>query len=113
MEEFFCQVYTGVFSGWQQSYIRLEKTSIQIFTKNKANKMDKKSLQEFRYNLFKVEDEDKSKKDLYIITNDKKNKITFKFDEVGKKYEFYARLTSVQYSFQLRSHLSDYYLKME
>ena len=112
MEEFSCQVYTGVFSGWQRRYVRLEKTSIQIFTKNKENKMDQNTLQQFRYNLFKVV-EDKTKKEFYIITNDKKTKIEFKFDELENKYEFYARLTSIQYSFQLRSHLSDHYLKME
>ena len=113
MEEFYCQVYTGVFTGWQHRYIRLEKTSIQIFSKTKANKMDQNTLQQIRYNLFKVEDEDQTKKELYIITNDKKTKIEFKFDEISNKYEFYARLTSVQYSFQLRSRLSDHYLKME
>ena len=74
MEEFYCQVYTGVFTGWQHRYIRLEKTSIQIFSKTKANKMDQNTLQQIRYNLFKVEDEDQTKKELYIITNDKKTK---------------------------------------
>ena len=108
MNEYKVSIYTGVFSGWSERTAVLENSSLNLRDRN-----NKKEI--YKYNSFTIIDNTQVKSNVMsiILNSQNKTKIDFKFNDSTTKFDFFAKLSSKQYTYKIKLHLSENYRKIE
>ena len=105
MNEYRVSVYTGVFSGWSERTAVLGNSSLTLRDSN-----NKKEI--YKYNSFTIVDNIQVKSNVMSLIQNK-TKIDLKFNDITTKFDFFAKLSSKQYTYKIKLHLSEQYRKIE